>query len=374
MHKINAQKRILLTTVLFACAGTFILTRNHNPEANAPKVEWEKRLGSKQIADVSGLVVDPSGRLFAAGAATYEDGYIAEVSSDGQLLWKSIQKKYHCTKIRLADSGELQVINASYSNIFLPEELVTLSKDGKVQGKELDFKQYPIWHNKRGKEDTVDLDSSGNTYIAEREVRKLDRKGIQLWGWLPGEFNLLSSIKISSGGNVYVAGKFCNDPGLTLPPVSSWRQAFLENLTYQWKLRRYKAHIKNGGYYDCFVAKIDANGHLIWSQKVKTPYADSVSAIAVDSKENIYMVSQNEYYPYWTRNSMTLVIHDDPIFAAKLSSDGKLQWKKTLNVKYRANAITADDLGNVYVAGFVKTKAMITNGSLPEGFVIKLKQ
>lgn len=430
----KTRKAVVLLLLAVGCAAAFILARSQSPEINAPKVEWEKHLESEQIREISRLVMDPGGRLFAVGTVasrrSNEDGLIAEVSSDGELLWryqKTTAEQDPFTSARLTNSGELRVMNSIYDYGLLSDELITLSKDGKVINKKpveiprmtkeqryfssisdaipdsrgnmvllaegtkpnnsrdywyrvmkLDPKGGTVWNKKIDNVNAIELDSSGNTYVAAGCIRKLDTNGNELWQSRPYQNCPLdiTSVKISNSGSLYVAGKCGNIIGPPPTPILKLRYSFIQSFIEKWKIRRYQAQINGSGFYNCFVAKYDTNGRLIWTKIMETPSTDGVSAIAVDNKENLYIVSRNEYIPGGGGGGFASIgeIHNDPIFTAKFTSAGKLQWKKTLNAKYRLNSIAADNFGNVYITGSANKNAKQALGWLPEGLIMKLKQ
>jgi hypothetical protein len=104
--------------------------------------------------------------------------------------------------------------------------------------------------------------------------------------------------------------------------------------------------------YDAFAAKLDSSGALVWSTFLGGSGMDQGLGIAVDSSGHVYATG----YSYATWGSPVRKYASSPAdaFAAKLNGSGVLQWNTFLGGKgidYGSD-IAADGSGNVYVTGF----------------------
>jgi hypothetical protein len=96
---------------------------------------------------------------------------------------------------------------------------------------------------------------------------------------------------------------------------------------------------------DVFVSKYDLSGNLLW--RSTSPLAAS-TGVSADGLESVYIAG-------WTWGPDDL---QHP-FVSKYSTEGNIEWTRHFGTTKRdyANAVSADGLGNVYVAG-------ATNGNL----------
>ncbi len=102
---------------------------------------------------------------------------------------------------------------------------------------------------------------------------------------------------------------------------------------------------------DFFVAKFDPSGNAVWSHSFGTSGLDQVNSIATDANGNIYVVGVTE-----GKLGDTQFGSWDP-FLLKFDSAGNLVWSKQFGsaAKEVAWAVTADQLGNVFVGGNIST-------------------
>ena len=106
----------------------------------------------------------------------------------------------------------------------------------------------------------------------------------------------------------------------------------------------------NGGY-DAFLAKLDSNGTLIWNTFLGGATPDWGNAVAVDAIGNVYVVGYSS--GTWGSPIAAFAGFYDA-FAAKLDSNGTLIWNTFLGSagNDQGYAVAVDVSGNVYVAGF----------------------
>lgn len=143
-------------------------------------------------------------------------------------------------------------------------------------------------------------------------------------------------IVTDNSGNVYVAGKYEDNAqfgSITLPNV---------------------------GNHDIFLAKYDANGTISWVSTAGSVGGDYARTLATD-KTYLYVAGEIEGagdLVYFSGSSVTLTtMGDNDIIVAKYDLNGNLIWARSaggINSE-KANAITSDDAGNVYVAGHYKS-------------------
>jgi hypothetical protein len=104
--------------------------------------------------------------------------------------------------------------------------------------------------------------------------------------------------------------------------------------------------------YDIMVAKFDSNGNALWRDQENNPYklynfswADRANDMTLDSQGNIYISGSvmTNYASGGVRGGAVIL---------KLNSNGSLAWGNTIGEDFdTANAIALDNQGNVYVTG-----------------------
>ena len=141
------------------------------------------------------------------------------------------------------------------------------------------------------------------------------------------EWDIGNSIAVDGDGNVYVAG--------TSP--------------YSWGS---PVHSHAGGYSDAFAAKLNSDGYLEWNTFMGAGGvpADYGNSIAVDSDGNVYVAGDS--YNSWGSPVAPHGGGYGNAFAAKLNSDGYLEWNTFMGASLSYGySIAVDSDGYVYVAG-----------------------
>ncbi|MEI1278547.1 SBBP repeat-containing protein [Leptospira venezuelensis] len=107
------------------------------------------------------------------------------------------------------------------------------------------------------------------------------------------------------------------------------------------------------GYIDLFVIKYDTNGNKQWTRLLGTPgeIAETYAyGITSNSSGNIYTTG----YTNGNLDGQTKTGSQD-LFIVKYDSNGNKQWTRLLgivNKQTRAQGITSDSLGNIYITGY----------------------
>lgn len=151
-----------------------------------------------------------------------------------------------------------------------------------------------------------------------------------------------------NAGNVYVAGKYeqnANFSGTILP---------------------------NQGNHDIFLAKYDANGTLGWVSTGGGGSGDYAHALACDGTNNLYLAGEIEYYApnniiVFPGSSITLVpLGSNDAVITKYDFNGNLLWAKSGGGYNddKAQAVTYDNAGNVYISGFFTDTAYFGSSTI----------
>ena len=247
-------------------------------------------------------------RAFNGGTASYDEGFVAKLDPNGVLLWNTFQ--------------------------------------GGGTGLDRTF--------------GIALDGSGGVYVTGWStwewsgagsgafVAKLNSSDGALQWTTFFEYSIGSAIAVDGSGNIYVAGQ----------SFSSWGCPGPTNCT----VRPYTSG--GAAQYDGFVAKLNPSGVLLWNTFLGGTGNDWGNAIAVDGSGHIDVAGGSEaawgapVRPYNPGDGSAF--HKVDAFAAKLDSDGALQWHTFLggsgdegaSMIYQVyRGIAGDSDGNVYVAG-----------------------
>jgi len=147
-----------------------------------------------------------------------------------------------------------------------------------------------------------------------------------------------NSMSVDNSGNIYTTGSFRGT-------VDFDPNAGIYNLTA-------------AGGSDIYIQKLDSEGNFIWAKSMGSIYDDSGSALTLDNLGNVYTTGYfantvdfdpgagiyNLTAPGWTE-----------IYIQKLDATGNFIWVKSMggagNSQNSGNAITLDNLGNIYTTG-----------------------
>ncbi len=207
-----------------------------------------------------------------------------------------------------------------------------------------------LWHTFMGSAgwdwgDDIAVDGSGNVYVAgssyvtwgsspvnafaggrDAFAAKLNSDGDLQWNTFMGAANndYGLGLAVDSSGNVYVTGE--------------------SDTTWGTPLNLYVGGV------DVFVTKLNSNGALQWNTFMGSAASEQSFDIAVDGSSNVYVTGLGN--ATWGTPLNPFMGNGDA-FAAKLNSNGDLQWNTFMRSASTdfADGIAVDDSGNVYVIG-----------------------
>ncbi len=203
----------------------------------------------------------------------------------------------------------------------------------------------------------IAMDSSGNFYVAGHSnatwgtplrpytggwdvfVAKLTADGQLVWNTFLG-----GSGDDRGGGTLRGGGGFSRAGGIGLDSSGNIYVAGTSGATWGDSVRGY-----TGGS-DAFVAKLTADGQLVWNTFLGGSGTDSGTAMAVDAGGNVYVVGDTD--TGWG-NPINLFAGLTDCSVAKVTSDGQLAWN-TFFGSYLLDygyGVALDRSGNVYVLG-----------------------
>jgi len=278
-------------------------------EAVQPELK-EPVSGSSEEDQGYAITVNEKGEVFIAGSSRTQWGYpvnafsgggrdcfVAKLNDNGQMVWNTFLGGLHydeCRAITLDKQGNLYVAGES----------------GSAWGN-------PVTNFTGGSHDGF--------------VAKLDNKGNLLWNTFMGGllYDGVSALVIDKAGNIYAAGN----------SVSSWGVPVNQH---------------TGENQDGFVAMLDDAGLLHWNTFLGGGDYDSISAIAIDVYNNLYVAGES--FSGWG-SPVKGFVHgfygDFDAFVAKLNSQGGVQWNTFLGGRGSdyGRGIAVDSMGDTYVVG-----------------------
>ncbi len=165
-----------------------------------------------------------------------------------------------------------------------------------------------------------------------------------LWAQSAGDTGteMADAVAVDASGNLFVTGKF----------TSSTLSFGSTTLT-------------NTGMEDIFLAKYDADGNVLWAKSAEGTVSDVPSAVVTDDSGNIYLTGRFKSSTLAFGAVILTNSGNNDIFLVKYDADGNVLWAKCAGgINYESgNAIAADALGNIYIAGYFSSPT-ITFGSI----------
>ena len=109
----------------------------------------------------------------------------------------------------------------------------------------------------------------------------------------------------------------------------------------------------NLGSLDAFVSKYDAQGRLLWTRQLGSTEEDQAESVSADGLGNVYIAG-------FTAGSLNVPNAGGyDAFVSKYDADGKLEWTRQFGTSAddESTGVSADGLGNVYVTGYTAARA-----------------
>lgn len=314
------MKKITLTSILIL-TSVFAYSQ-------APNFLWANRAGGPSSEVGSAVTFDLSGNTIATGyfesptlvfgattltntsSANLADIYIVKYDAAGNVLWAKSAEG-------LSAEASQSITTDTAGNIFVTGSFFST----------ITF-------------DTISLTTSGNRDIF---IAKYDAAGNVLWAKRAGgsAADYSWSIDADISGNVLLTGRFV---GQTI----TFGTTTLTNAD------------NSGSTEDAFVVKYDAQGNLLWAERIGGNSSDEGQSITTDTSGNVIVTG---YYTspeiiFGTDTFHNMGFYD--VFIAKYNSSGGLLWAKSEggNSTEQSRSITTDVSGNVVLTGFFQTDTL----------------
>ncbi len=413
-----SSQSINIGTLTLNNAGTTgkdICISKYDPNGN---LLWVRRIGGTADERLGGICTDQNGRIYVTGSffstsisippltigntGTNEDIFVACFDSFGSIVWLTrygsagyLDGAYDC--IYSNTQSALYIVGA-YSSPVLTFSTTNVINSNSSGGLDMFLAKFnsagiPLWATGSGLSGTseaalgVELDASnshvfvsGTFYSApttaigsttltsyggrDSFLAKWSDLGVFQWALNIGcvTDDTYGDMSTDASGNLYIAGYY-DGPSLFIGPST----------------------LTNTGMYDGFLAKFNPSGTLAWANPIGSgPQQEIPLGVTVDGNNNVYVGG------YFSGTVVTIgtstVANTNPgatndLFVVKYNNLGNTQWVSTAAgiSSERATDVSADALGNLYVAGFYNVSGPTSFGTTTlnslggqDGFVAKI--
>ncbi|NOY48644.1 MAG: T9SS type A sorting domain-containing protein [Chlorobi bacterium] len=342
------KKSVLGLSVLFATINM-----------SAQNLQWAKDATSTGNITGSCLTVDDSDNIYVMGSYNYPDTvyfdsimlslpqystkWLAKYDAAGQIKW--VNKSVECTQFKRDNAGYFYTISQTNAN----------TGNNNIIVEKLDNTGAELWYKissgamgaNRG--NCIDIDNSGHYFIGgitgtdvtfdtitvsnydgeEGFIAKFDTSGavqwaLNFWGYNDGVVN---EISVDPMGNTAVVGTFEDT-------INIGDSVFV-----------------GAGAKDIFVAKIDANGNVLWAIHEGGTNDDKGDYVGTDNSGNVYIGGS---FASSTIFNSTNYSGFNMYVAKYAATDGTLQWVNTAPGSYvdRPRDIAVSSVGTVILGGF----------------------
>ena len=386
-----------------AVPTTPLPARTADPGDASGKPIWATGFGGLGVDSPRGMAVGGDGSVYVAGyfdgaidfgklgkhpTAGGSDAFVAKLDGDGKLVWANTWgNKRDDVANAVAIRGDRVVVVGNFL-----DELKIGDFDKKSAGSDdlyivaLDRKGEPLWLWTAGGVDsdganavaatpdggwviggsftdvitvgTQDLKSKGRT---DAILIKLAAGGDLMWAkQFGGRYaDSIRHVAVDANGNIYVEGMFAD--------------------TADWGGKPLKA--TGGAASDIVLAKYDANGDHVWSQRFGNGLEDTdAGGIAVDPAGHVTIVGSFDKTISFGQTGELTSLGEADAFVARFTTEGKLEWARSYGAERvdAAAGVAADGAGNAIVSGWFQNTVDFGKGTATskernkDVFVLKL--
>jgi hypothetical protein len=274
---------------------------------------WSRSFGGTGNQDGASLAVDSFGNVFVTGSFSesvdFGDGELKSMGSNDIFIAKLDASGNHLWSKRFGDMDD--------------QDGVSVAVDSAGNVLVIGY----FWGS-------VDLGGGSLTSAGSGDivVAKFDASGNHLWSKKFGdtENQFGASIAVDSSDNVLVTGSFTSSVdfgGGTL--------------------------VASGNSNDIFVAKLDKDGHHLWSNRFGDTSDQSGASITVDGSDNVLITGSFTGSVNFGGNSLVEDDGSNDIFVAKFDAGGKHLWSKPFGSAGDQDgaSVAVTGAGNVFVTG-----------------------
>lgn len=345
--------------------------------------KWVQRYGGGGDDEAKAIVVDNQGNIYVTGYATIGSSFdyaTIKYNSDGIELWVRTyngpgNSLDQASSIAFDDQGNVYVTGGSI-DINQGQDYATIKYN--ADGVEQWVSRYNGPGNAADLASSVSVDQAGNVYVTgwsagsdnsfDYATVKYNEGGTELWvkrySYIPGGTDQAVAIKTDQAGNIYVTGysdgSATNYDYATIKYDPDGNESWTTRYNYQslngddWA---YSLSLDNSGNVcvtgistgfsmgDYLTVKYNSDGVEQWNQRYNGPNNryDQANAVTIDDLGNVYVTGYS------------FVGVESEYATLKYNADGILQWTQRYigpgNGADAASSIVVDGAGNVYVTG-----------------------
>lgn len=327
--------------------------------ATAASLLWSRQLGTTAVDISRGVSTDGAGGFYVSGYTEgslaspvlgVQDGFLAKYDLSGDLKWAAQVGTSKFFSGPAADHLGNVYVGGTFDGPNAPAPFL----------RKYDFAGNVQWSKPLGSDYSEDsltpaADSLGNVFVAGNTfgnvggpnagsedvwISKYNSQGARQWTTQFGAVNgdYCTAIAVDGQGSLYVTG--ITEGNLGGP---------------------------SAGAYDAFVAKFDAAGNRLWTKQIGTSAYDYSLGVSADLLGNVF-ISGHTGGALGGPNAGEV-----DAFVAKFDGAGNLQWNRQLGSSGadECSNVSADGLGNVYIAGSTQGNLGGSNAGGFDAFLAK---
>ncbi|MCK5052304.1 MAG: SBBP repeat-containing protein [Candidatus Cloacimonetes bacterium] len=350
---------------------------------------WATKAGASGLYHDQGLgiTIDDYGNSYVTGffegtaifgsfsltTSVNSDIFVAKIDAIGNWLWATQAggSGLYCDQgsgITIDDNGNSYVTGFFEGIATFGTTTLTSNGESDIFVAKMDADGNWLWSSKAGGNENdcgfgIAIDDDGNSYVTgffegtanfgsysltssgsyEIFIAKMDANGNWLWSSKAGgnDWDESWGIAVDNDGNSYVTGEFNG--------TATFGSYSLFCI----------------GWFDIFVAKMDANGNWLWATRASGGGLEYGQAIAIDDDGNSFVTGFFEGIATFGSTSLTSSGNED-IFVAKMDVNGNWLWAMNAGGSEHDGGlgIAIDDDGNSYLTGFFHDTATFGTYSL----------
>ena len=354
---------------------------------------WVNTLGGTDADEGYGIAADTLGNIYVAGtfggtvtvgAGTLTstgsfDVFVLKYNTSGTLLWArsaggaSADNAYG---IATNKTGEIFITGKFNTSTTFGSTTLTSTGQDDIFIAKYDNSGNVLWAKKAGSTSgdlakSISIDDSGNLYITGNfsgTATFLGSTNVSLTS--SGQWDAYIA-KYDPAGNVLWAkkgGGSNHDHGLSVA-VDLSGNSYITCYTQSTSVNFGGKTFTSSGQWDIFVAKYNTSGSISWLKKLGGNQYDYAYGIAADKAGQIILTGGFANTVAFGSVSLTSTNTDiEDMFAAKMDSTGTVLWAMKAgaagNQYVWGNAVTTDNIGDIYLTGSYEGTAAFGSTSL----------
>lgn len=363
--------------------GLFVSKQNYLGE-----VIWVNELHGVELSASMGnyIAIDPSEEnIFITGEFTKslkineettltpdegESIFIIKYSVDGTYKW-NIQEDFESNNLCLSADYTGNVI---CSGVFYESINISGTNLLNAGGQDLFIAKYNangnlLWAKRAGGDDTeysgfISVDGSNNIYfigeflsenvtVDDTEIDILEGDGNIIYSKINPE-GIVQWVKSFAGSHIMYEDSYSWATGIKTDEQGySYIKGWHGDSTSFDDIMLYSPY----GAYSYFIAKIDPNGTTVWANSIDEHfYGIDYNQMDIDEKGNVYFGAQAADSLHFGTDFAYGAVGYNDLFLAKYSSNGDLDWVKTMESAYGyLSSVAVWDTNFVFIGGYFKS-------------------